>query len=168
MGNDSLVAWWGCQAYYNRLANERLYEATAQVDDVARRAHRSGSFGSIHALLNHMLLADRIWLERFEGGGGYTPPLDTILYDHFPALCEARVAEDARIERFFASEAATRLAGATLLYVNSRGAHVELEANLAIGHFFNHATHHRGQVHVMIADAGGKPPALDMFLLLKT
>jgi uncharacterized damage-inducible protein DinB len=32
-------------------------------------------------------------------------------------------------------------------------------------HFFNHQTHHRGQVHAMLTQAGGKPAATDLFLL---
>src|SRR3954470_24426166 len=88
-------------ARYNRIANERLYAACAQLSDEEYRKQRKGSFGSIHALLNHILLGDRIWLSRFEGGGATTPPLNTLLYDDFAALREARVKEDQRIESFF-------------------------------------------------------------------
>src|SRR5579883_3600400 len=96
-------------ARYNTIANQRLYEACSQLDDSEYRQSRKGSFGSIHALLNHILLGDRIWMSRFEGGGRTTPPLATILYDEFPALREARVEEDARIERFFANADAAAL-----------------------------------------------------------
>src|SRR3954470_20005777 len=88
-------------ARYNRIANERLYEACAQLSEEEHRKQRKGSFGSIHALLNHILLGDRIWLSRFEGGGKTTPALNTVLYEEFAALREARVKEDERIETFF-------------------------------------------------------------------
>src|SRR6476646_1780652 len=68
-------------ARYNRVANERLYEKCAELSDAAYRAPRRGSFGSIHALLNHILLGDRIWMSRFRGEGQTTPWLATILYD---------------------------------------------------------------------------------------
>jgi uncharacterized damage-inducible protein DinB len=29
-------------------------------------------------------------------------------------------------------------------------------------HFFNHQTHHRGQVHCMLTQAGGQPHATDL------
>ena len=32
-------------------------------------------------------------------------------------------------------------------------------------HFFNHQTHHRGQVHAMLTQAGGKPHATDLFVM---
>ena len=90
-------------ARYNTVANLRLFEACSQLDDAEYRKTRAGSFGSIHALLNHILLGDRIWMSRFEGGGRTTPPLNAILYDEFAALRNARVEEDRRIERFFAA-----------------------------------------------------------------
>ncbi len=54
-------------ARYNRIANERLYEKCGQLDPVEYQRQRQGSFGSIHALLNHLLLGDRIWMSRFSG-----------------------------------------------------------------------------------------------------
>lgn len=90
-------------ARYNRVANERLYASCGQLGAAEYRKERAGSFRSIHALLNHILLGDWIWMERFEGNSGGTPPLDTILFEDFAGLRLARVDEDARIETFFAS-----------------------------------------------------------------
>src|SRR3954470_14779038 len=107
-------------ARYNRIANERLYAACAQLSDEEYRKQRKGSFGSIHALLNHVLLGDRIWMSRFEGGGAETPPLNTVLFDDFAELRHARQQEDARIERFFdAIDPAFFLR--SFQYVNSKG-----------------------------------------------
>src|ERR1044071_8746570 len=89
-------------ARYNRLANERLFAKSAQLDDSEYRKHRAGSFGSIHGLLNHILLGDRRWLALFENGERVTPPLNQILYDDLSDLRSARACEDTRIESFFA------------------------------------------------------------------
>src|SRR5215471_1826390 len=97
-----LTAHFQMLARYNSTANERLYAACAQLDDVEYRKERKGSFGSIHALLNHILLGDRIWMARFEGGAKVTPPLRTVIAEQFAELQRLRVEEDARIERFFA------------------------------------------------------------------
>src|SRR4026207_1796056 len=78
-----LVTHFQVLARYNRIANERLFAACAQLDDAAYRQSRAGSFGSIHGLLNHILLGDRRWLALFERGDRLTPPLDRILYDDF-------------------------------------------------------------------------------------
>jgi uncharacterized damage-inducible protein DinB len=152
-------------ALYNRIANERLYEACAQLDPAEYRRERKGSFGSIHALLNHMLLGDQIWLLRFAGAGQTTPPLNTILFDTFEQLSLRRAAQDEAIEAFFAKIDADFLQR-QLPYVNNQGKNYEETAPVAVLHFFNHQTHHRGQVHVMISQTDIKPPSLDMHRIL--
>jgi uncharacterized damage-inducible protein DinB len=152
-------------ARYNRLANERLYEACAQLTDEEYRRQRKGSFGSIHALLNHILLGDRIWTSRFEGGGQTTPPLNTVLHEEFAALRAARVQQDERIEAFFRGAGPGFLTN-RLRYVNSKGVQREDDAAMATAHLFNHQTHHRGQVHVMLAQTAVAAPSLDLHWLI--
>jgi len=160
-----LPAYFRMLARYNRIANEHLYEACTALDDAEYRKQRAGSFGSIHGLLNHILVGDGIWMARFEGGGRDAPALATILFEEFPALRRARVQEDARIEAFFKSRDVSFLAR-SFEYVNHQGKlYVEL-APVAMGHFFNHQTHHRGQVHVMLSQTRVSPPSLDMHRIL--
>ena len=160
-----LTAHFQLLARYNRIANERLYAACAQLDDETYRLKRAGSFGSIHALLNHIMLGDRRWLALFERGDRVTPPLGQILYDDFPDLRAARVEEDARLERFFAGVDApfwTR----SFEYVNNQGREIVETAHVACSHLFNHQTHHRGQVHVMLSQTNVAPPQLDLHRIM--
>lgn len=152
-------------ARYNRIANERLCQACAQLDDVEYRKHRQGSFSSIHGLLNHILLGDRIWMARFEGGGHETPRLNTELFADFNELRQARRDEDARIERFFAEVDEAFLAR-SFHYINNKGIEYREEAAVAAAHFFNHQTHHRGQVHVMLSQTSVAPPSLDLHRII--
>jgi uncharacterized damage-inducible protein DinB len=152
-------------ARYNRIANERLYAVCERLDPVEYRRERKGSFGSIHKLLNHLLLGDRIWMSRFSGGGNTTPPLNSILFENFPELRSARVAEDEEIEAFFANLDADFLQR-RFSYVNNQGKDYVETVPVAVLHFFNHQTHHRGQVHVMMSQTDVKPPSLDMHRIL--
>ncbi len=152
-------------ASYNRIANERVYECCAQLEDAEYRMERRGSMGSIHGLLNHILLGDRIWMGRFEGGGQATPRLTTVLYDDFTALREARAAEDARIERFFAAPARGVL-DRRIAYTNNLGQEREDDPEVVLAHFFNHQTHHRGQIHVMLSQTPVAPPSLDLHRII--
>jgi uncharacterized damage-inducible protein DinB len=152
-------------ARYNRVANERLYGACSQLDSVEYRRQRAGSFGSIHSLLNHVLLGDRIWMSRFTGGGKTTPPLNSILFEDFAELRVARVAEDASIEAFF-EKADENFLAQSIAYRNNQGRDYVDVAPAAVLHFFNHQTHHRGQVHVMLSQTNVKPPSLDMHRIL--
>src|SRR5246127_3134033 len=107
-------------ARYNKVANELLYEQCGKLERAEYRRERLGSFGSIHALLNHILLGDRIWMSRFTGGGKTTPPLNSILFDNFAVLSAARIEQDAAIEAFFESVDGDFL-NRPLSYTNSLG-----------------------------------------------
>ena len=152
-------------ARYNCLANERLYSACACLNDPAYRKQRPGSFGSIHGLLNHILLGDRRWMGLFEDGQRVTPPLDQILYDDFASLRSARAHEDARIESFF-SDLDAAFWRRSFQYTNNQGKDYVETAHVACSHLFNHQTHHRGQVHVMLSQAQVAPPALDLHRII--
>ena len=152
-------------ARYNRIANERLYATCAQLNDAEYRKQRPGSFGSIHGLLNHILLGDRRWLGLFENGQRVTPPLNQILYDDFASLRSARALEDARIESFF-SDLDVAFWGSSFPYTNNQGKDYVETAHVACSHLFNHQTHHRGQVHVMLSHTQVAPPALDLHRII--
>jgi uncharacterized damage-inducible protein DinB len=160
-----MIAAFRMLANYNRIANERLYEACAQLDPVEYRLERKGSFASIHKLLNHVLLGDRIWMSRFTGGGKTTPPLNSILFDSFAELQSARAAQDEEIVAFFAG-VGTDFLQKQLRYTNSQGKDCVDTVPASVLHFFNHQTHHRGQVHVMLSQTDIKPPSLDMHRIL--
>jgi uncharacterized damage-inducible protein DinB len=161
LGNVDLPEYFRMLARYNRIANQRLFERCAQLDDSEYRKPRPGSLGSIHGLLNHILLGDRIWMERFEGGGHSTPALHTVLFDDFSALRCARIEQDQRIEEFFEHLPADFFSR-TFHYINNQGKDYVETAAVAAGHLFNHQTHHRGQVHVMLSQTLVPPPSLDL------
>lgn len=152
-------------ARYNRIANERLFAKCAQLADVEYRKEREGSFGSIHGLLNHILLGDRRWLGLFESGERATPPLNQILYDDFLDLRSARAREDARIESFFDGLDAA-FWDRSFAYTNNQGKDYVETAHVACSHLFNHQTHHRGQVHVMLSQTPVAPPSLDLHRII--
>ncbi len=42
---------------------------------------------------------------------------------------------------------------------------VEKPMVLCVTHFFNHQTHHRGQIHAMLTAAGARPGDTDLFIM---
>ena len=52
-------------AEYNRWMNDRLYAAAATLEPAALTADKGAFFGSILGTLNHIAVADTIWLHRF-------------------------------------------------------------------------------------------------------
>lgn len=157
----NLVIHFQMLARYNRMANERIFAKCAQLDNAEYRKGRAGSFGSIHGLLNHILLGDRRWMGLFESGDRVTPPLHQILHDDFSVLQIARTREDARIEAFFA-KLDDVFWNQSFAYTNNQGKDYVETAHVACSHLFNHQTHHRGQVHVMLSQTPVVPPSLDL------
>lgn len=152
---------------YNQWANARLYVAcgTLSAEDFA--APRPSFFGSIMATLNHILVGDSIWFGRFTGNlpAGVTQ-LNQILHPDFAGLKAARVAKDAEIAAFSDGMTIERLTG-TFSYTNTRNQSFTDPLLPPLMHFFNHQTHHRGQVHGLLSHAGVTPPELDMIFYLR-
>jgi uncharacterized damage-inducible protein DinB len=160
-----LVIHFQLLARYNRIANERLFLKCSALEDSEYRKQRAGSFGSIHGLLNHILLGDRRWMGLFESGERVTPPLNQILYDDFCDLQSAREREDTRIESFFAKLDA-KFWDSSFAYTNNQGKDYVESAHVACSHLFNHQTHHRGQIHVMLSQTRVAPPSLDLHRIM--
>ena len=152
-------------AGYNQWANRRLYAKAAALSDADYRAGRGAFFGSVHATLNHLVLADRIWMQRFTGQGPTYPQLDTILYDDLTALQQAREAEDERIIAWVEGLDADRLAGAFTYRTIVQPRDITQPLAPALAHFFNHQTHHRGQAHGLLTAIGGRNAAVSLDLI---
>jgi uncharacterized damage-inducible protein DinB len=164
--SSSLTDHFRMLARYNSLANRRLYDACARLSDAERKRPRAAFFKSIHGTLNHILIGDRIWLTRFSGSEAPSTALDAILYDDFDALRAARDKEDARIETFAAGLTDLFLE-CTVRYVNHQGRLFEDSLPMLVAHFFNHQTHHRGQVHDLLSQTDVAPPELDLHRVIK-
>ncbi len=152
----TLKAHFDQLAAYNRWANRRAYGDAASLPDEARKQPAGLFFGSVHNTLNHLLVTDYIWMRRFTGDGPQPERLNQILHEDFSELRAAREIEDERIFNFVTScDDYDR----TIVYQNSIGKTFQQELGSALTHFFNHQTHHRGQVHAGLTIAGIREPA---------
>jgi uncharacterized damage-inducible protein DinB len=151
-------------ARYNAWANEHVYAAAARLTDGDYRADCGAFFGSVHRTLNHLMVADRIWLRRFTGEGPLPKTLDEILYDSLAELTAARRTDDARLTSFvdgLDDGALDRTFSYTPL---TQPTLITQPLAPALAHLFNHQTHHRGQVHALLTRLAGDAPSLDLIL----
>ncbi|WP_031337437.1 DinB family protein, partial [Rhodopseudomonas sp. B29] len=149
-------------AVYNRWANARLYQAAFALPDEAYRRNIGVFFGSLHGTLNHILVADRIWLKRLTGEGHAPSRLDTILFEDRRELAQARAAEDDRIIRIVDGYNDDALSEFFEYATTSGVPHRQLRSDV-LRHVFNHQTHHRGQAHTCLSlVTGAEPPTLDL------
>ncbi len=156
-------------ARYNRWANARLYAACAALPEQAYREDRGAFFGSIHGTLSHLVWGDQQWMSRFAPAlVEKPPPLVRQSPGNYPAwedLKARRRAGDATILRWVDALEPAWLAGTLTWYSGLAKADVTKPVWVLVTHFFNHQTHHRGQVHAMLTAAGAMPDDTDLMLM---
>src|SRR2546421_2388646 len=149
-------------ARYNRRMNERLYALCADIPDAERKRDAGAFFKSIHGTLNHLLLGDRVWMGRFLGQPFVPKSLDQELYRDFDELRAERSATDATITEWAARLTQPVIDGELAYRSIVNPADRRMPMALAIAHFFNHQTHHRGQLTTLLSQRGIDPGVTDL------
>ena len=154
-------------ARYNSWQNTSLHGAADALSDAARREERGAFFGSIHGTLSHILWGDRMWMNRFAGTERPTETIATspTMVAEWEALKAARAEFDKVIEDWAASVDRDWLGRDLTWFSGAVNREITKPAPFLVMHFFNHQTHHRGQVHAMLTAAGARPGDTDLFLI---
>ena len=153
-------------ARYNKWANAQLNTAVMNISHDAYMAKREAFFGSIHGGLNHILLVDRIWRGRVEGNPHPVDRLDIIVTDSREAFLRERMAEDDILIDFTDSFDEKTL-DEKVTYSSLIGFTGTDPRRLILAHMFNHATHHRGQIHALLTQVPADPPPLDLMIYIR-
>ena len=182
-GMDPLNDNYRFLAQYNQWFNARLLDACESLTDAQRKQERGAFFGSIHHTINHLVVGDQVWLKRFYQCGldhGWQAPglddavldlppgttLKSVLFEDWAALRVKRVQMDAAI-RQWSDDMPDGFSQFTMRYANSVGTQREHPVWQAMTHFFNHQTHHRGQVTALLMQAGVDPGVTDLIALVQ-
>lgn len=154
-------------ARYNRWMNEKLYACCAQLTDAQRKEDVGAFFKSIHGTLNHLLLADRVWMGRFTGAPFAVRSLAQELYADFDELRAERARTDGEVVAWSERLRAEDLDGILEYTSIVSPAPRRIGIGLAVTHFFNHQTHHRGQVTALLMQRGIDPGVTDLMWMEK-
>jgi uncharacterized damage-inducible protein DinB len=156
-----LRGYFGSLARYHAWATVRLYEHIDRLSEADYRKNAGLFFKSVHGTLNHLLVADQsAWFPRFAEGLSNKVALDAELERDRAALRERLLAAVPRWQALLDSFDDARFGG-TLDYTTSNGVAQSLPFAPTLGHVFNHATHHRGQVTAAITAMGYPCPEID-------
>lgn len=154
-------------AQYNAWQNKGLRKIVETMDEKELRKDRKAFFGSIMGTLNHLLWGDLLWMARFDGGE--SP--DSTIKDSVDLTLNAtewateRFRADGRIQLWADGLKSIDLTGDVAWFSVSINADMSRPKTACIAHFFNHQTHHRGQIHAMLTAAGVSPQATDLVLM---
>jgi uncharacterized damage-inducible protein DinB len=160
-------------ADYNRWMNRRLCAAAASLAPDALHVDRGAFFGSILGTFNHVVAGDSAWLHRFARPAhwdrlqeasvwlpnpqGYR---DAVVPD-LAALRDLRERIDTLIVAWCAELKFNDL-DRMMRYENRAGESRRFQLGPLLSHFFNHQTHHRGQVTTLLVQAGADPGPTDL------
>ena len=148
-------------AHYNRAMNERIYACCAKLTDEVRKRDTGAFFKSIHGTLNHSLLGDRLWMGRFTSNPFQVSSLDQELYADFLELRAERAKTDVEIETWARGLTADEL-DADFAFSSMKGEQYRMPMWFVVSHYFNHQTHHRGQVTALLSQQGLDPGVTDL------
>lgn len=175
MGQQSL---FGLMAGYNQWMNGAIYQAAACLSETILHQDRGAFFKSIMGTLNHILVADILWLKRFAQhpkcyralqpvlAMPHPQSLDEMLYSELALLWPVRQELDALIILWLQEMEEGDLSG-NLDYTNTKGLPYSDHFGSLIQHFFNHQTHHRGQVTTLLSQNGVDVGSTDLLSLIR-
>jgi len=164
-------------AEYNEWMNLRLYQAAGRLSPQQLLADRKAFFGSLLGTLNHIVVGDTIWLQRFAAHpANHTAldpirqlpapqSLDQVLFTDFATLSKHRQFLDRVIKQWAASLAEQDL-NCVLRYANMKGVVSNKRFFSLVMHFFNHQTHHRGQAATLLFQSGQDVGVTDLLAVI--
>jgi uncharacterized damage-inducible protein DinB len=151
---------------YNRIANRELYECCGRLSERELGQPCPNRNESLLFMLNHILIVDRDWMNRFTGTEIANAERGTLLHDNLPALKTDRVKEDERIEEFVENIRIAFLS-TQFRYKDAGGAFHQDPADRLVVHMFINQIHHRSRVQQVLAETGHQAPELDFHILLR-
>ena len=163
----TLVQYFTRLARYHAWATHKLLANLAALSDDAWHRDVRLFFGSVHRTVNHLLVTDTIWHARFAENASPRIALDAELHTDRAAVCAALGDAVARWVPWTDGLDVSRLDG-ELVYTRYNGEAVRIPFAPALGHVFNHATHHRGQLSAAMTVLGHPGPSLDWVYLLQS
>lgn len=157
--------------------NTKVIEAALTLPEAELLADKKAFFGSILGTLNHLIVADTIWLKRFANHPAQYPQLSPLLSQPMPDALDQIICPDMQSFQAYRkllddiilnwAEAVTEEdLDHVLHYVNTKGVPGDKNFFSLIMHFFNHQTHHRGQVTTLLHQEGADVGVTDLVTLI--
>jgi len=147
---------------YNRWASRRTLTvaSTLATDDFLRLM--GNSFSSVRDTLAHILGAEWIWLERWQGRSPKAL-LDSATFPTVQSL-ESRWEIVERDQMQFIEALTPQRLGEELPYINQRGQLYSYPLWQQLVHVVNHSSYHRGQVTTLLRQLGAEAVSTDFLV----
>jgi uncharacterized damage-inducible protein DinB len=150
---------------YTEWATARLTDAMRKVPDAARHRRDDSAFGSLHGTFAHLIAAEWVWVERWNGRSPTTPPewVGVSSFDELTTRLDTVQRDRAAVIARLDDAALT----APIAYRTFAGVESANTIGELIRHVVNHGTYHRGQISMRLRQLGEQPPSTDYILWLR-
>lgn len=147
---------------YNTWANGRVIDAASRLSSDAFLKDLGNSFPSVRDTLSHIVGAEWVWLQRWQGSSPRALPsgwdLPTI------GAVKARWVEVEREQAEYLRTLTEEALDTEISYINFKGQPFRYALWQQLAHVVNHSTYHRGQVTTMMRQLGAEPVATDLLV----
>jgi uncharacterized damage-inducible protein DinB len=147
---------------YNFWARDQQLAACATLGEEELVRPLGSSFDSLRDTLKHVVGADWVWLQRFNGRS----PRNVPWIDDIRTLEEVRRRWQSieRDMRAYLAALRPEALGAPLTYQNFKGETWTYPLWRCLVHLVNHGSYHRGQVTMALRQLGAVPPGIDFLV----
>ena len=158
----SFLANLQLMSQYNQWMNKKIYQAALNLNDEEIKRDRGCFFGSIFGTLSHIYVADIIWLRRFALHSRQYQNLERV--PELESYTDLRAIVTERLENLFVlRQELDRIIinwcreiepvdlEQIFQYTDTKNNPYRKNFGQLVQHFFNHQTHHRGQVSTLFS-----------------
>lgn len=143
---------------YNSWANHRVLDACAPLSAKQFTQNLHSSFPSVCDTLAHIMLAEWLWLERWQGRSPAFPPSDFVDLASIRARWQKIETDlNAYVQKLSAADL-----DRVVEYKNTKGHAFSNPMRQMLQHVVNHGTYHRGQITTMLRQLGATPLTTDL------
>lgn len=151
---------------YNTWANRKILAAAVGITPEQYLSPIGYSWGSLQAILVHILTAELVWRTRLQGGDATSAFLEARDFATPGALIERWSVEAGLLDEFIAGLQEADLQK-TIHYSSRRGQAFENVCWHILVHVVNHGTQHRSEAAMVLTSLDRSPGDLDLIMFLR-
>jgi uncharacterized damage-inducible protein DinB len=145
---------------FNTWANRLIAEQIQSFPNELFTKPAGGSFGSLKAVMVHLLESDYLWLNRWKG----IPLAEIPVWKLDTAGDIIKIWTPLQDEMVRVAESLESEPGTPIKFITRKGTPYTMPFEELAIHVANHGTYHRGQLTHMMRDLGQSPVSTDYFI----